>query len=81
MMKAVVLVLLYCVALVALGSWAYRDGTPLHLGWAVLLVLPAWYTWRNRRDERTWRAGILVPAAIPPVVVLTLTGLAGRWQF
>jgi hypothetical protein len=81
MTKAITLVLLYVAALWALGSWAYRDNSLMPLAWGLLLVAPAWYTWRHWGEARLWRAGIFVPATLPPVAVLIASGLAGRWRF
>jgi len=81
MMKAIALVLLYVAALWAIGSWAYRDSSLAPLAWVLLLVVPAWYTWRHRAEERLWRVGIFVPATLPPVAVLIASGMAGRWGF
>ncbi|HXG89697.1 MAG TPA: hypothetical protein VNJ02_15315 [Vicinamibacterales bacterium] len=81
MIKAIVLVLLYAAALAAIGAWAYRDNSLTHLAWALLLVVPAWSTWRYRTQERLWRLGIFVPVTIPPILVLVVTGIAGRWRF
>jgi hypothetical protein len=81
MAKAITLILLYVAALWAIGSWAYRNNSPAPLAWGLPLVMAAWYTWRHRAEERLWRAGIFVPAVWPPVAVLILSGLAGRWRF